>query len=46
MHVWLNGDRYEGEWKACLRHGNGTDFFSNGDVYIGQYQYGKPEGYG
>jgi hypothetical protein len=29
------GDKYEGEWKACLRHGNGSDFFSNGDSYVG-----------
>lgn len=35
------GDRYEGEWKDCLKHGNGTDIFSNGDVYIGQYRLGK-----
>jgi hypothetical protein len=29
-----------------LRHGQGTDFFSNGDIYIGQYENGKPQGYG
>eukprot|EP00826_Nyctotherus_ovalis_P018425 TRINITY_DN15519_c0_g3_i4.p1 TRINITY_DN15519_c0_g3~~TRINITY_DN15519_c0_g3_i4.p1 ORF type:complete len:447 (+),score=58.34 TRINITY_DN15519_c0_g3_i4:403-1743(+) len=48
------GDRYEGEWKDCLKHGNGTDIFANGDVYIGQYRLGnikhnskgKPCGYG
>lgn len=31
VHVWRNGDRYEGEWRACLRNGNGSDFFSNND---------------
>ena len=40
------GDRYEGEWKECLKHGNGTDFFANGDTYAGQYKFGKPCGYG
>jgi len=40
------GDRYEGEWKECLKHGNGTDIFANGDTYIGQYKDGKPFGYG
>ena len=46
MHTWLSnkgiinkdekvGDRYEGEWKACLREGYGTDFFSNKDQYTG-----------
>ena len=29
-----------------LRNGNGTDFFANGDVYVGQYLMGKPEGFG
>jgi len=29
-----------------LRHGNGSDFFSNGDSFVGQYYLGKPEGYG
>lgn len=29
-----------------MRHGSGTDFFANGDVYIGQYQDGKPSGHG
>lgn len=29
-----------------LKHGYGTDFFSNGDSYSGQYRYGKPYGFG
>lgn len=36
------GDRYEGEWKEYLKHGNGTDVFANGDTYIGQYMFGTP----
>jgi len=39
-------DRYEGEWKMCLKHGTGTDMFSNGDSYTGEYYDGKPEGKG
>ena len=46
MHVWGNGDKYEGEWEGCLRHGNGSDFFTNGDIFVGQYLKGKPEGFG
>ena len=46
MHTWSNGDKYEGEWKACLKFGKGTDFFANGDRYIGEYKNGKPDGYG
>jgi hypothetical protein len=42
IHMFQNmvGDRYEGEWKNCLKHGNGTDIFSNGDTYTGQYYRG------
>ena len=32
---YTNSSRYEGEWKKCLRDGNGTDFFANGDLYVG-----------
>ena len=30
----------------CLRHGQGNDIFANGDVYLGEYSYGRAEGYG
>lgn len=23
VHVWINGDRYEGQFKQCLKHGQG-----------------------
>lgn len=29
-----------------LKHGLGTDYFCNGDIYTGQYRYGKPCGKG
>ena len=29
-----------------LKHGHGYEKFSNGDVYTGNYLYGKPDGYG
>ena len=46
-HTWgNNGDVYEGEWKYCLRHGQGADRFSVGDFYIGEYRFGKDDGYG
>lgn len=40
------GDRYEGQFKQCLKHGEGTEKFANGDCYTGNYLNGKPEGYG
>lgn len=44
--MWKNGDKYEGEWLNCLKHGNGTDLFANGDIFSGSYKLGKPDGYG
>lgn len=46
VHTWINGDRYEGQFKNCLKHGNGTERFKNGDKYSGEYMNGRPEGYG
>lgn len=40
------GDKYEGEFKSCLKHGIGTESFANGDIYNGNYLEGKPDGYG
>lgn len=40
------GDIYEGEFKACLKHGFGREKFANGDMYVGHYINGRPEGEG
>jgi hypothetical protein len=40
------GDVYEGDFKSCLKHGQGHESFANGDIYIGEYANGKPEGKG
>jgi hypothetical protein len=29
--TWTNGDKYEGEWKMGVRHGQGTFTFGEGD---------------
>ena len=29
-----------------MKHGQGSDFFANGDVFTGVYVNGKPEGQG
>ena len=46
IHIWKNGDRYEGEWQNSLKHGKGNDIFASGDTYLGQYYKGKPFGNG
>jgi hypothetical protein len=30
----------------CLKHGQGSDKFANGDSYVGEYRHGKPHGEG
>jgi len=39
-------DQYEGQWSCGLKHGNGTEKFTNGDFYIGNYRCGEFEGTG
>ena len=46
VYQWANGDRYEGEWKECQKHGHGSDKFSNGDMYVGHYRNGVPDNFG
>ena len=46
MQVDQDGNRYEGEWNQCVKHGTGTDLFVNGDSYTGDYSNGKPDGKG
>lgn len=41
-----SGDKYEGEWKADLKHGHGTYFFGKGDRYSGQWYMGRKHGKG
>ncbi|KPA74502.1 phosphatidylinositol-4-phosphate 5-kinase-like protein [Leptomonas pyrrhocoris] len=40
------GDVYAGEWKADLKHGQGSYKFANGDRYIGQWYMGNKHGKG
>lgn len=35
VHVWVNGDRYEGEFHNSLKHGEGIEYLINGDIYKG-----------
>ena len=45
--VWTNGSLYEGYWKTDKQHGRGRLIYGNGLThYIGEWKYGKKEGYG
>ena len=41
---WL--DKYVGEWKNGLMHGQGSYSFANGDEYIGNFENGLRNGQG
>ena len=34
--------KYVGEWKYVKSHGQGTDTFANGPMYVGEKKDGKP----
>ena len=46
MYFYTDGSRYEGQWHAGLRHGNGTQFFLSGDTYTGGWDRGQQSGFG
>ncbi len=44
--VFLNGSRFEGEFKDGEYHGRGTFTFANGSIYKGEYENGRYHGQG
>lgn len=43
---FANGDKYEGQWQAGKRHGQGVCLHANGDQYKGQWQADAQHGSG
>ena len=43
---YLNGDKYEGEFKNGNREGYGLYYYSDGNKYEGEFKNGNKEGYG
>lgn len=43
---YVDGDRYEGEWKDGRMHGKGAYHYSNGDKYEGEWKEDKRHGKG
>lgn len=43
---YYNGDYYEGQWQAGLRHGRGMQQCTDESNYVGDYNSGKRHGHG
>ena len=44
---YVNGDVYDGEWKAHVRHGLGTYTYADtGSRYVGMWKNGRRDGHG
>ena len=44
--IWANGDRYDGEWKRDMPHGQGTLVWADGSRYEGHWERGQRKGKG
>ena len=43
---WSHGDKFIGYFKDGKMHGQGSYFYTNGNVYVGNYFNGNKHGYG
>jgi len=44
--LWVNGDKYEGQWKDGKMSGQGIKTWVNGDKYEGEWKDGRMDGHG
>ena len=44
--TYINGDKYDGEWKNNMMHGQGVFEHNKGDIYNGTWKNNKKSGYG
>ena len=44
--LYVNGDKYVGDWKADVQDGKGIYYFHSGDRYEGDYVDGERTGEG
>ena len=43
-YIWLNGDKYQGDFCNGVKDGNGILYFSNGDKRVGVWKEDKLHG--
>ena len=41
-YKYIDGEKYEGDWKNGKYHGQGTKTFPNGEKYIGEFKENEP----
>ena len=46
IYTFSNGDKYEGNWKNDLKHGQGLSTYKSGDMYLGEFKNNTKHGYG
>ena len=45
IQTWTDGDKYEGQFKNNLMHGQGVYSFASGTVHSGAWERGNKHGY-
>ena len=46
IFTWPDGSKYEGDFKQGFRTGNGTTYFPEEDIYVGEFLNGEMHGIG
>jgi hypothetical protein len=46
IETWMDGRRYEGDFKNGKKDGEGTFYWPSGQTYIGSWRLGKQHGLG
>lgn len=44
VNLYSTGERYEGEWKDGIRHGQGRRYYADGSIYDGGWRRDKKHG--
>ena len=44
--TWVDGAKYNGDWRNGMAEGQGTFYHANGDVYTGEFYQDRANGFG